>query len=203
MRFRMDDLSERDRYKLLTAAVTPRPIAWVTTLGADGRRNAAPYSFFNVMAAEPPLVVLGLMRRGDGSLKDTAANISQTGEFVVNLVGEHDLDAMNATCIDAPPDYDEISGAGIETLPSELVSPPRIASAPVSMECRLHQKIDAGPQATVVLGEVVVFHIKDRFIDAERLHVDTTGMALMARMHGSGWYARCTDLVERRRPDWP
>lgn len=200
MLFRMSRLSAAERYKLLSASIVPRPIAWVTTLSASGVANAAPYSFFNMMAADPPLIVLGLMRRPDGAYKDTAANIIETGEFVVNLVGEPDLDAMNFTCIDAPPDFDEIETAGLETASCVAVAPPRIASAPVSLECRIFQRIDPGPASTVILGEVLALHIQDRFIDAERLHVDTPAMALMGRMHGAGWYTRVTDMVQRERP---
>jgi flavin reductase (DIM6/NTAB) family NADH-FMN oxidoreductase RutF len=169
-----------------------------------GVRNAAPYSFFNMMGAEPPLVAIGLMRRPDGSFKDSAKNILETGEFVVNLVSEADAAAMNFTCIDAPADFDELAEGDIETAPSQIVKPPRIASAPVAMECRLHQSVEAG-RSTIVLGEVLRFHIADALVDAERLHVDTLAMALVARMHGAGWYLRSVDVFQMTRPrfaDW-
>lgn len=200
MNFDMSALTTDERYKLLTASVTPRPIAWVTTQSASGARNAAPYSFFNMMAADPPIVALGLMRRADGSYKDTAANILQTEEFVVNLVTDADAQRMNFSCIDAPPEFDELAAGQIETLPSRHVAPPRIATAPVSLECRLHQHIDLSQASTVVLGEVVVYHIQDRFIDARNLHVDTMALQLVARLHGSGWYTRSTDCFQLIRP---
>ncbi|WP_137679840.1 flavin reductase family protein [Aurantiacibacter suaedae] len=190
-----------DRYKLMSASITPRPIAWVTTQAEDGAGNAAPYSFFNMMSAEPPLVVLGMMRRPDETHKDSAANILSTGEFVVNLVSEADSPAMNFTCIDAPPEFDEIAAAGLATAPSVTISPPRIATAPVSMECKVYQTIEAG-KTTIVLGEVTRFHIDDRFIDAERLHVDAPAMNLVARMHGAGWYARPSELFQMERPSY-
>jgi len=142
MQYDMAALASNQRYKVLASSVTPRPIAWVTTLSRDGARNAAPFSFFNVMGPDPPLLVLGIMRRPDGSYKDTVRNIIDTGEFVVNLVGEWDAAAMNSTCIDAPPDFDEISYADLETVPSSKVAPPLIASAPVSFECKLFQMIE-------------------------------------------------------------
>lgn len=188
-----------DRYKLMSAAITPRPIAWITTLSREGVRNAAPYSFFNMMSAEPPLVAIGLMRRPDGSYKDSAKNIIDTGEFAVNLVGEPDVERMNFTCIDGPPDFDELEHAGIVTAPSVTIGPPRIASAPVTMECRLFKSVDAG-LSTVVLGEVLRFHIDDAFIDPANLHVDTLAMNLVARMHGAGWYTRSSDLFQLVRP---
>ncbi|PEQ13067.1 hypothetical protein B2G71_09605 [Novosphingobium sp. PC22D] len=201
MEFDFSAMAGPQRYKLMSASVTPRPIAWVTTKSASGVLNAAPYSFFNMMSAEPPLLVIGMMRRPDGTHKDTAANILETGEFVVNLVSEADSAAMNFTCIDAPPEFDEIAETGLMTAPSSVVAPPRIASAPVAMECRLYQSIEAG-QTTIALGEVLRFHIDDAFVDADRLHVDTLAMGLVARMHGAGWYTRATDLFQMERPNY-
>lgn len=199
MEFDFSKVSWPDRYKLMGSAITPRPIAWVTTVSAAGVRNAAPFSFFNMMGAEPPLVVLGMMRRPDGTHKDSAANILETREFVVNLVSETDSAAMNFTCIDAPPEFDELEVAGLATLPSSAIAPPRIASAPVAMECRLYESMEAG-RSTIALGEVLRFHIDDAFIDPEKLYVDTPAMNLVARVHGAGWYARSTDLFQMTRP---
>lgn len=206
MQLDMRALPVSRRYKVMTSAVTPRPIAWVTTRSAEGGVNAAPFSFFNTMGADPPTVVLGLMRRADAGPKDTAANILATREFVVNLVSEEDAGAMNITCIDAPPGVDETALAKLELLPSAQVAPPRIATAPVSFECRLLQTVSPRGDADgeiIVVGEVVVAHIADRFVlDRERLHLDTPAMRLIARMHGAGWYARGTDLFELTRPSW-
>jgi flavin reductase (DIM6/NTAB) family NADH-FMN oxidoreductase RutF len=205
MQFEMKALTADERYKILCSSITPRPIAWVTSLSATGARNAAPYSFFNMMGATPPIVALGLMRRSDGRYKDTAANIIETREFVVNLVCEADAAAMNFSCIDGPPEFDELAAGNIATVPSSLVAPPRILSAPVSMECRLFQHIDTSSYSTVVLGEVVMFHIHDRLIDPANLHIDTLALNLIARMHGAGWYARATDVFQMQRPryaDW-
>ena len=141
MEFDLRALEVAKRYKLLASSITPRPIAWVTSRSADGIHNAAPYSFFNMMGSDPPTVVLGLMLRPEGGLKDSAVNITTTGEFVINLVCEADAEAMNLTCIDAPPEVDECALAGLELLPSRLVGPPRIASAPVSLECRVLETV--------------------------------------------------------------
>lgn len=192
-----------DAYKILGSSVTPRPIAWVTSQSASGVRNAAPYSFFNVMGHAPPTIALGLLASADGCYKDTAANILSTGEFVVNLVTEADAPAMNVTCIDAPPEVDELVLADIATLPSETVTPPRIASAPVSFECRMLHGIETGPRQTVVIGHVLVAHVADaHIIDHDRLHIDTPSMRLVARMHGAGWYSRSTDLFQLERPSY-
>lgn len=190
---------EADRYKLMGSSITPRPVAWVTTVSNAGVRNAAPFSFFNMLGAAPPLIVLGMMRRADGTHKDSPANILETGEFVVNLVSEADSAAMNFTCIDAPPDFDELAAAALLTAPSSVIAPPRIATAPVAMECRLYQSIEAG-KITIAIGEVLRFHIDDAFINAETLHVDAVAMGLVGRMHGAGWYTRPTDLFQMARP---
>lgn len=201
MRFDMAELAGAERYKLLASSVTPRPIAWVTSLDAEGRLNTAPYSFFNVMGHTPPTVVLGFLVRENGEPKDTPANILARGEFVVNLVSEADSAAMNATCIDAPPGWDEASHAGLDLVPSDHVAPPRIASAPVSMECRLLQAVHPGPQQIIVIGEVVAMHVADHLVlDADRCHLDTPAMGLVGRVHGAGWYARTTDLFQLERP---
>lgn len=203
MQFDMRALPPLDRYKLLTSSVTPRPIAWVTSRSPDGRNNAAPYSFFNAMGNDPPVVVLGLLRRPDGTPKDTAANILETGEFVANLVSEADAGAMNITCMDAPPDVDEIDCAKLQTAPSTLVAPPRIATAPVSFECRLVQSVSLSARQVIIIAEVLMAHVADRFVlDAERLHLDTAAMTLIGRMHGSGWYLRSTDRFQMKRPSY-
>lgn len=206
MQFDMRTLPATSCYKLMASSITPRPIAWVTSLSATGILNAAPYSFFNMMGDDPPTLVIGLMRRSDGSYKDTARNILDTGEFVVNLVAESDAAAMNVTCMDAPPEVDEASCAGLDLLPSSSVAPPRIASAPVSFECKLIEAVQPGGRLTIAIAEVLITEIADRFIlDPERLHIDTLAMRLIGRMHGSGWYTRSSDLFQLDRPsyaDW-
>lgn len=203
MQIDMADIGPVERYKLLASTVTPRPIAWITTQSSAGARNAAPFSFFNVMASDPAIIAFGVVPRPDGSIKDTTRNILETGEFVVNMVSDDDGDAMNLTCIDAPPECDELAMGGIETVPSVKIAPPRIASAPASMECRLYQTIELGPDATMILGEVVAMHVDDRFVlNPARFHFDPPAMKLLARMHGSGWYIRATDLRKLTRPTY-
>ena len=202
MEYAPDDLAPRERYKVLTAFVLPRPIAWVTTIGPEGVVNAAPFSFFNVMGHEPPTVAIGLLA-GSERFKDTAANILDTGEFVVNLVAESNAEAMNITCIDAPPEIDELTLAGLTPAASQAVRSPRIAESPVSFECRVLTSLVTGPRQTAVIGRIVRAHVDDAVIlDKERCHIDTQALRLIARMHGSGWYARSTDLFQIDRPSW-
>jgi len=202
MQYAAKDVTPHERYKLLISFVLPRPIAWVTTIGPTGVVNAAPFSFFNVMGHEPPTVAIGLLA-GSERFKDTAANILDTGEFVVNLVAESNAEAMNVTCIDAPPEIDELTLAGLTPAASQAVRPPRIAESPVSFECRVLTSLVTGPRQTAVIGRVVRAHVDDAVIlDKERCHIDTQALRLIARMHGSGWYARSTDLFQIDRPTW-
>jgi flavin reductase (DIM6/NTAB) family NADH-FMN oxidoreductase RutF len=203
MIFDMTALDRAARYKILGSSVTPRPIAWVTTRSVDGIANAAPYSFFNVMGDDPPTIALGLLRGASGGAKDTATNIIATGEFVVHTVTEADAAAMNVTCMDAPPGIDELVAAGISTVASAVVAPPRIPSAPVAFECRTLHRIETGPGQNVIIGEVLVAHVRDEFIlDAARFHFDSPAMQLVARLHGSGWYSRQTDVFQMQRPSY-
>jgi flavin reductase (DIM6/NTAB) family NADH-FMN oxidoreductase RutF len=204
MLFDFTKLSHKDCYKLLVSTVVPRPIAWVVTESASGLLNAAPYSFFNVLSGEPPLVAIGIGGRAPGDQKDTGNNIRHTGEFVVNLVNYASAEAMNITAIDFPPDVSEITEAGLHTLPSVKVKPPRIAESPVAMECERMMTLEISTERALVLGRVVAMHIADEAVmDADRCYIDTPKLDLIGRMHGAGWYSRTTDRFEmpRIRPE--
>lgn len=202
--FDFEAMPPLDRYRIMTSTVVPRPIAWVVTRGANGVVNAAPYSFFNVLGDDPVVVALGILslRGGASAFKDTSANIIETREFVVNLVPERLAAAMNATCVDAPPGVSELDLAGLATLPSLKVAPPRIAASPVAFECRVLHAIETGPRQVIVLGAVVQAHLARDYLmgDPARPRVDTPALGLVGRMHGSGVYARTTDLFEMDRP---
>ncbi|SCW47463.1 NADH-FMN oxidoreductase RutF, flavin reductase (DIM6/NTAB) family [Sphingobium faniae] len=202
MQFDMRALPMGTRYKIINSTITPRPIAWITSMSEAGVVNAAPYSFFNAVGAEPPLIVLGLLKDpATRGLKNTAANIIATGEFVVNLVCEDDAEKMNQCSVDAPANVSEIDYAGIEVEPSVVVAPPRIASSPVSFECRKVAALDIGALQTVVIGEVLMAHIHDEFIsDPKRVYLDTPAMKLIGRTHGGGWYVRNSDSFQMERP---
>lgn len=206
MDWQVDQLSERDIYKLLVNTVLPRPVALVTTRDASGGFNAAPFSFFNVMGSEPPIVALGIeahTERPDG-LKDTVRNIESSGEFVVNLVDESLVDAMNVCGVDFPAEVDEAALAGLTPVPSAQLKTPRIAESPVQLECRLHTTLLIGPRRRLVVGEIVHLHIRDDIVN-ERLHIDPDRLGLVGRLHGNGWYTRITDRFQaqkRTREDW-
>ena len=201
--FDFSTLSPEMRYRLLASTVLPRPIAWVVTRSADGVVNAAPYSFFNVFGADRPVVALGILAR-PGQPKDTAANIRATGEFVINLVPYALVDDMNVTCVDAPPEVDELAFAGLRTAPSLAVAPPRIADSPVALECRSTHMLDTGPGQLLVVGEVLHAHYAAHVLtgDPDRPRIDGRALDLVARMHGPTAYTRTRDLFDLHRPLW-
>jgi flavin reductase (DIM6/NTAB) family NADH-FMN oxidoreductase RutF len=200
MLFDLDSLSGQNGYKLLASTVVPRPIAWVVSQDAAGHVNVAPFSFFNVLSGDPPVIGIGIGTRPDGTPKDSAANIRGSLEFVVNLVSDAAAAAMNVTAIEFAPDVSEAVEAGLEMLPSAKVRPPRIAASPVALECTLLQTVELGPARTLVLGRVLAVHVHDEAVlDARRCHIDTPKLHLIGRMHGAGWYARTTDLFEMPR----
>jgi flavin reductase (DIM6/NTAB) family NADH-FMN oxidoreductase RutF len=206
MLFDFADLAPQDRYKLLTSTIVPRPIAWVVTQDPAGVLNAAPYSFFNAVSGNPPIVVLGIGGRRPGDVKDTGHNIRMTGQFVVNLVSQRTAAAMNITAIEFPPEVDELAQAGLTTLPSTRVRPPRIAESAVALECERHTTIEISHDRAIVLGRVLAMHIRDdAVLNRERCYIDTPALDLIGRMHGGGWYARLTDRFEMPRiplEDW-
>ena len=210
MLFDFDALSPDNRYKLLTATVVPRPIAWITSLDAAGRLNAAPFSFFNALVGDPPIVGIGIggrhAGREAGRWKDSAANIRARGEFVVNLVPHALREQMNVTAIEFDATVDEVAEAGLTTVPSARVAPPRLADSPVALECERFVILEVAVDRTIVLGRVVAMHVRDdAVLDAARCHIDTPKLDLIGRMHGGGWYARTTDRFEMPRipvKDW-
>jgi flavin reductase (DIM6/NTAB) family NADH-FMN oxidoreductase RutF len=200
MLFDFAALPPRECYKLLVSTVTPRPIAWVVSQNAHGHLNAAPFSFFNAFSGNPPIVGFGTGSHEPGRHKDTRRNIAETREFVVNLVSEEAAQSMNVTAIEFEPEVSEIEQARLATLPSVRVKPPRIAISPVAMECELVQIVDLGPDNSLILGRVLAMHIHDEAIlDPGKNYIDTPRLHLIGRMHGTGWYARTTDLFEMPR----
>lgn len=202
MRWDMDKVDEPTAYKLLAATVVPRPIAWVVTLNQDGSRNAAPFSFFNVMGTEPPMLAFGINWTPGEEIKDTGRNIMDRAEFTINLVSETLVRQMNITAVNAPSGVDELTMAGIETRPASHIAPPLIAGAPVSMECRLHQTVPIGAAQMIVIGRVLAVHIDDQYVrDANRTHLDTPAMGLVARSYGAE-YIRSNDRFDLPRMNW-
>ncbi len=186
-------------YAVLSSLVTPRPIAWVTTLGPDGVVNAAPFSFFNVLGADPPIVGFCPGDRDDGTPKDTALNIRLAHEFVVNLVDESVAEAMNLTAASLPNGESEITSAGLKTSPSSVVAPPRIAEAPASLECKEWGTLQIGNNR-LIIGLVKRVHIRDDLFDEASMRVQMERYRVVGRMAGPNWYCHTGDLFEMKRP---
>ncbi|MGV2905593.1 flavin reductase family protein [Achromobacter sp. AGC25] len=177
------------RYKLLTAAIVPRPIAWIVSRDGRGATNVAPFSFFNLMSGDPPLICVGIGMR-DGAPKDTARNIAERGEFTVNLVSVRLAARMNVTAVDFPAGVDESVEAGLVLSPSERIGVPRVMQSPVAFECRVHELLRIDGRSLVV-ADVVAMHVQDDLVaDREHLYLDGPKMDLLARLHNPGWYSR-------------
>jgi flavin reductase (DIM6/NTAB) family NADH-FMN oxidoreductase RutF len=188
-------------YTALVGIVTPRPIAWVTTVSPSGTVNLAPFSFFNTFGANPPVVVFSPTRRRDGTKKDTLLNLEALGEFVVHSSTEALAGKVNLTSKEVSADVSEVELAGLHTIPSMKVKPPRIAEAPTALECKVRQIVPVGDgpiSASLVVGEVVAIHIADSVLD-ERGRVDPRKLQTVARL-GQDFWCRTTDLFEQARP---
>ncbi|MDR3439979.1 flavin reductase family protein [Telmatospirillum sp.] len=184
--------TKADNYKVLSNLVVPRPIAWVTSLGETGVVNLAPFSFFNAVGSDPLYIVISIGCRDDGSPKDTADNIQTRGEFVVNLVTEDLLDAMNISAADFPPDQSELAAANLQAAPSVRVKVPRLALAQASLECRLNSVHALGAN-TLFIGEVVMFYVADHLL-GPRLHINN--FAPIGRLGSPSTYCRTADRFE-------
>lgn len=187
-------------YKLLIGCVVPRPIAWVSTLDAAGVRNLAPFSFFMGVCGDPPTVAFSGGPR-DGDRKDTVRNAETSGEFVVNVVDDAHAEAMNASSGEYAPEVDEFVLAGLAAAPGVRVRAPRVATAPISLECRVSQivRVGRGPHS-VVFGEIVYMHIRDALYDATTGRVDVGALRPVGRLAGH-MYSRTHDLFELKRPN--
>ena len=195
MQYAASDVAPHERYKILAAFVLPRPIAWLTTIGPTGVVNAAPFSFFNVFAEDPPLVMIAINKRADGRIKDSWANIERTGEFVVNLTDEPLARAMHDSSGDFPPDMGEPDYLGLKTAPSVDIKPPRLADAPWAMECKTWQVINVKEDRQLVIGEGLRFHIRDELWDPKAMRVHMERYHPVGRMFADR-YCRTDDRME-------
>lgn len=187
--------SAPDNYKLLSSLVVPRPIAWVSSVNADGVVNLAPFSFFNAVSGNPLYLVISIGLNDAGGMKDTAKNILARGEFVVNLVTEELFDAMNSSAAGFPPDVSELEAAKLHAAPSAKIAVPRVAESQASLECKLHSSQMLGSN-TLVIGEVVMFHVADHLL-GPRLHVNN--FAPIGRLGAPSVYCRTTDRFDAAR----
>lgn len=186
MEFDFRSMLAADRYRLLTSFVVPRPIALVTTRALSGHDNAAPMSFFNVFAQEPPILILGIQGRSGGVEKDTTVNLRRTGEFVVNMVDASLAERMIICGAALGPEVDELKLAGLTAVPALQVDAARVAESPCAMECRVEQIIDY-PGRAIVLGRVVQMHVRDDCLDAAGRYVVPEVYQPLARLHADNY----------------
>lgn len=195
-------LSHQSIYKILTGSILPRPIGWISSIDLDGRPNLAPFSFFNVVCSNPPTLLFCPMIRGvDGSPKDTLNNVRQTGEFVVNIVTEDLLNAMNDTSIEAPSEFNEFEFAGLTLSPSVTVRPPRVLESPIHFECKVNQILDinnAPGGGSIVIGTITHIHAEERvMLGTDKINL--TALQPIGRLMGAA-YCRVEQVVELDRP---
>jgi flavin reductase (DIM6/NTAB) family NADH-FMN oxidoreductase RutF len=207
MIFDMEKPKGRESYNLLIGLVAPRPIALVTSMNQDGMLNAAPFSSYNYLCTDPPIIGMGVTDRPTGGFvpKDTARNIRRTGEFVVNVVTEDLAQSMNICATDFPAEVNELEMAGLTTAPSQVVKVPRIAQAHAALECREYTTMEIG-RSRIILGRVVSIYIEDRFVDPAGPYVRAEELHAIGRMNGLGSYVKTRDsfLTIPRIPyeDW-
>ncbi len=201
MEFDFTTLPERDRYRLLSSFVAPRPIALVTTLCAEGIANAAPMSFFNVFSQEPPIVILGIQCRPDGSIKDTVTNITRRQSFCVNMVDMALAEAMITCGISYAPDVDEIATAGLTMTPASQIDGGWIAESPCAMECVVEETIRYA-RREIILGRVLQMHVRDNCLDDAGRYVRPENYQPIARLHADN-YITSDRQFELKVPDTP
>lgn len=194
MYFEVSETAPRSIYNLLIGLVAPRPIALVTSRNESGALNAAPYSAYNYLCTDPPVVGIGVTDRPGGEFvpKDTARNIRRTGEFVVNVVTEDLMQQMNICATDFPAEISEIEMAGLHTVASSVVGVPRLAEAHAALECVEHSTIEIG-RSRIILGRVVAMYVEDQFIDPAGPYVRAEQLHAIGRMNGLGSYVRTRD----------
>lgn len=183
-------------YHLLTSIIAPRPIAWVSTIGAAGVPNLAPFSFFNAVAGFPPTIMFSVSyRRRAPQEKDTLRNVREVGEFVCHIVDETTAEAMACTAMDWPADVNEMEMAGVTAVPSTDIRPPRVAETPVAMECQVTQIIPvAGATNVMVLGQVLRFHLREELYRPELGLIDTVAMKPITRLGGPVEYTKIGEV---------
>jgi flavin reductase (DIM6/NTAB) family NADH-FMN oxidoreductase RutF len=191
--FDFREMSARDKYKLLIGTVVPRPIALVTTVDPEGRINAAPFSFFNCLSADPPILALGVENHPDMRFKDTGLNIRLTEVFTVNIVSHAIAEAMHVCAVPFSPEHDELKAAGLTAMPGKTVASPWIKEAPAAFECRRHITLELGKSRQIIMGEILFAHYHADVVDAERLHIDPARLDAIARLGGS----TCSTIRDR------
>jgi flavin reductase (DIM6/NTAB) family NADH-FMN oxidoreductase RutF len=192
--------TERENYKLLIGSIIPRPIAFVTSISQDGVLNGAPFSYFNIVSSNPPLISVSIQRSG-GKQKDTARNILETKEFVIHIVDDLNVDQINQTAASLPPDQSEISLANLTPIESTQISVPGVMEAKVRFECKLEHSVELGgvdtPGTDLIIGKIVQVHIDEKIYENGR--IDPVGLGAVSRLAGTN-YAKIGKIFSIERP---
>ena len=196
---RFSEITARQAYKVMIGTIVPRPIAWVTTISPDGVVNAAPYSFFNCLSADPPILALGVENKPDRSFKDTAYNIRHTEVFTVNIVDVANIEAMATTAAPFEADVDELRMAGLTAVDGVAIPCPRIAEAPVAFECRRHLSIAVSSAREIILGRTEMAHVRKDITDLDTYYSDPAKLDAVGRMGGDG-YSTTRDVFDLPPP---
>ncbi|MBC5636805.1 flavin reductase family protein [Ornithinibacillus sp. BX22] len=199
--FYPESQSERENYKLLIGSIIPRPIAFVTTKAVDGTLNGAPFSYFNIVSSNPPMVSLAIQRK-NGNMKDTARNITENGEFVIHIVDEQNVDNINKTAATLPSNKSEITIAGLTPIPSERISVPGVQEAKVRFECKLEQIIaldaaDGEKGSDLILGKIITYYIDEEIYEDGK--INPVKLAAISRLAGAN-YAKVGEIFSIERP---
>jgi flavin reductase (DIM6/NTAB) family NADH-FMN oxidoreductase RutF len=193
-------MSERENYKFLIGSIIPRPIAFVTTTSKDGILNGAPFSYFNIVSSNPPMISLSI-QRSEGKQKDTARNIIESKQFVVHIVDEQNVEKINKTAASLAPNQSEIELANLTPVESVKISVPGVKEAKIRMECSLEHSLELGgsdsPGSDLIIGKVVQFHIEQDIYKNGR--IDPSGLAAVSRLAGDN-YAKIGEIFEVKRP---
>ena len=192
-------LAQISVYKLLISSVVPRPVAWVSSVDSQGVQNLAPFSYFMAITDDPPTIAFSCSARESGK-KDTLRNVEATGEFVVNIVDDERAEAMNLSSGDFPPEVDEFAVTKLTAVPSAVVKAPRVAEAPINMECRVVQILPVGKRANLVMGQVVQWHVRDDVYDAATGRLDMHRLRPVGRLCGN-LYSHIHQIFEMKRPN--
>ncbi|MHA6531838.1 flavin reductase family protein [Paenibacillus sp. BAC0078] len=198
MYIRTAEQTAHDNYKLLIGSIIPRPIAFVTSIDEQGVVNAAPFSFFNIVNDEPPMIMFSCVRKSSGEMKHTASNILGNGEFVVHIVDEDNIAAINHTSINAPEGISELKLAGLTPVPGQMVKVPRVAECKIAMECRLTRHVELG-HCDMIIGEVLGFYVEDELIHNGR--IDAAKLKPVSRLAGAT-YAAIGRTFDMDRPQY-
>lgn len=188
--------NERENYKLLIGSIIPRPIAFVTSMSKEGVLNGAPFSYFNIVSSDPPMISVSIGRR-NGNRKDTSRNILESKEFVVHIVDEDNVEKINQTAASLAPDQSEVALVGLTPIDSEIISVPGIKEAKIRMECTLEHSLELGNNNDLIIGKIVRFHVIEELYEKGR--IDPRGLAAVGRLAGSK-YAKVGEIFSIERP---